>query len=147
VKALAIVVAVAYGALHMASAGARDASSGAQPVTKTSRAFQLGSGGALRVFKMRKHSGVVLLTRLTVAHGIRAYVTATIPKVSGVRVSTIPERGDPRSPCHRQGRFDVCTQSQEWCPMPAAAWHIRLVKVGGPAGLVRFDFVVGKPPS
>jgi hypothetical protein len=147
VKALAIVVVVAYSAIQLASAGARDASSAPSPATKTSRAFQLGSGGALRVFKMRKPSGVVLLTRLTVTHGIRAWVTATIPSGAGVKVSTIRERGDPHSPCRRRGRFDVCTQSQEWCPMPRATWHIRLVKVGGPAGLVRFDFVVGKPPS
>ncbi len=39
----------------------------------------------------------------------------------------------------------VCTQSVEQCPMPKSAWRVHLVKAGGPAGLVRFDFVVGKP--
>jgi len=27
--------------------------------------------------------------------------------------------------------------------MPKAVWRIHLLKTGGPAGLVRFDFVVG----
>jgi hypothetical protein len=146
VKSVAVIVVVAYSALHFATAGARDHSYDVEPATKTGRAFQFGSGGARRVFTMRQPSGVVLLTRLTVTHGIRAYITATIPTGAGVRVSSIPERGDPRSPCRRRGRFDVCTQSQEGCPMPRATWRIRLVKISGPAGLVRFDFVVGKPP-
>jgi len=31
--------------------------------------------------------------------------------------------------------------------MPQATWHVRLAKLAGPAGLVRIDFVVDKPPS
>jgi hypothetical protein len=45
------------------------------------------------------------------------------------------------------GTFDVCTQSEEWCPMPQAVWHFRLVKLSGPAGPVRFDYVVAAPPA
>ncbi len=30
--------------------------------------------------------------------------------------------------------------------MPRATWHVHLVKLDGPAGTVRFDFVVGTPP-
>lgn len=145
-KALACIVIAAYGALHLAATTARDDRYAVQPAAKTTRVFEFGSGGGRRVFKVRRPSGVVLLTRLTVTHGIRAWATATIPEVSGVRVATFPDRGDPLSPCRRRGRFDVCTQAQEWCPMPAATWRILLVKVGGPAGRVRFDFVVGKPP-
>jgi len=48
--------------------------------------------------------------------------------------------------CRRVGSFDVCTQQEEWCPMPRATWHVHLVKLDGPAGTVRFDFVVGTPP-
>ena len=145
-KPVAAVVAVAYAALHFAAPGAGDTVSLPARAPTASHVFEFGPGSARRVFAVRQPSGVVLLTRLTVRHGIRAWATATVPNVSGVRVSTIRERGDPLSPCRRRRRFDVCTQSQEWCPMPAARWRILLVKVGGPASLVRFDFVVGKPP-
>ncbi len=30
--------------------------------------------------------------------------------------------------------------------MPPATWHFRLVKLAGPAGPVRFDYVVAAPP-
>ncbi len=29
--------------------------------------------------------------------------------------------------------------------MPQATWHFRLVKLGGPAGPIRFDYVVAAP--
>jgi hypothetical protein len=107
--------------------------------------FQLEAGTASRVFTVRQPSGVVLVNRLTVTHGIRASVTATIPGVAGVRVSAGGESNDPSRPCRRRGSFDVCTQWVEWCPMPRTSWHVRLVKHGGPRGSVRFDFVVGEP--
>jgi hypothetical protein len=31
--------------------------------------------------------------------------------------------------------------------MPPATWHFRLVKLGGPPGWIRFDYVVAPPPS
>jgi hypothetical protein len=31
--------------------------------------------------------------------------------------------------------------------MPQAIWSFRLVKLAGPAGPVRFDYVVAPPPS
>jgi hypothetical protein len=31
--------------------------------------------------------------------------------------------------------------------MPKAVWRVHVLKAGGPAGLVRFDFVVGKAPT
>lgn len=51
-----------------------------------------------------------------------------------------------RSAPKRHGAFDVCTQSEEWCPMPQAVWHFHLVKLSGPAGAVRFDYLVAVPP-
>ena len=30
--------------------------------------------------------------------------------------------------------------------MPPATWHFRLVKLGGPAVLIRFDYIVAAPP-
>jgi len=38
-------------------------------------------------------------------------------------------------------------QSEEWCPTPKATWHFRLVKVAGPAGPIRFVYVVAPPPK
>jgi hypothetical protein len=114
--------------------------------TKTSHWFQLGPGHAGRVFTTRQPSGVVLLTRLTTTYGIRASVAARTPGGAGVNVVNYGNLGNP-SPCRRRGSLEVCTQSQEGCPMPKSIWRIHLLKTGGPAGVVRFDFVVGKPPQ
>jgi hypothetical protein len=137
---------VALAALVCAVGGGNAAPPKAEGQTKTSRWFQTGPGPARRVFTMRQPDGVVLLTRLTTTYGIRASAAATIPGVAGVRVLNYGKLGDP-SPCRRRGSVEVCTQSQEGCPMPKAVWRIHLLKTGGPAGLVRFDFVVGKPPQ
>jgi hypothetical protein len=110
--------------------------------TKTSVWLQTGPGRADRVFTMRQPRGVVRLTRLITTYGIRASAAATTPRGAGVRVMNYDNLGDP-SPCKRRGSLEVCTQSQEGCPMPKAVWRIHLLKTGGPAGLVRFDFVVG----
>jgi hypothetical protein len=95
---------------------------------------------------MREPAGVMLLTRITVPHGVHAYVDATIPDVGGTRFSTALERSDSALACRRAGAYEVCTQQQEWCPMPAGRWRLHLVKTSGPAGLIRVDFVVGAPP-
>lgn len=111
----------------------------------TSRTFLLGAGQAERRFLLRERSGVILLSRLTVPVGVRVYVDATIPHLAGTRFST-PRPNDPALKCVRNGESLVCTQGQEWCPMPAAVWHFHLVKQGGPAGAIRIDYVVGPPP-
>lgn len=113
----------------------------------TSRTFVLPAGAAQRRFAMREPAGVILLTRITVPHGVRAYVDATIPGAGGTRFSTALSRPDPALACRRVGASDVCTQQQEWCPMPAGRWRMQLVKTSGPAGPLRVDFVVGPPPS
>jgi hypothetical protein len=130
----------------VSAAGAADAAAPTAGRTKTSVWFQTGPGPDRRVVTMPQPRGIVLLTRLTTTYGIRASAAATIPGVAGVRVVNYGELGDP-SPCRRRGPLEVCTQSQEGCPMPRAVWRIHLLKTGGPAGLVRFDFVVGKPPA
>jgi hypothetical protein len=114
--------------------------------TRTSRWFWTEAGSARRVFTMPQPAGVVLLTRLTTTYGIKASVAATVPRLAGVRVLNYGNLGDP-SPCRRQGSLEICTQSQEGCPMPKAVWRVHVLKTGGPAGLVRFDFVVGKAPK
>lgn len=103
------------------------------------------SGPAHRSFVLRRPAGVVLLLRLTVRHGIRAWAEGEVPGLAGVRAWSWPRRGDPALSCARSGATDVCVQGEEWCPMPAAAWRFRVRKLSGPAGDIRLDFVVGRP--
>lgn len=118
----------------------------ARIVFQTTRTFRLGPGRATRTFTLQEQGGVILRNQLTVRPGVRAFVESRIPHLAGAAVWTWPSRTHP-SPCQRLGRFNVCSQDEEWCPMPQATWHFRLVKLGGPAGLVRFDYVVAPRPS
>jgi hypothetical protein len=86
-------------------------------------------------------AGVIRRLRITVPHGTRANLTGVIPGVAGVAIAT-PRTADASETCQRRGAFDVCTQAEEACPMPAATWHFRLRKFAGPAGEVRLEFVV-----
>ncbi len=113
---------------------------------QTSRTFQLGPGRAVRTFTVRERSGVILLNRLTIIRGVRIVVDARIPHLAGARVISWKGRTDPSLSCRHTGRFVACTQSEEWCPMPRATWHFKLVKPSGRAGPVRFDFLVAAPP-
>jgi hypothetical protein len=113
---------------------------------QTTRTFHLGAGRATRTFAFRERSGVILRNQLTVRHGVRAFVDARIPDVAGAKVWSRASRNDPSSSCRRDGAFDVCTQGEEWCPTPQATWHFHLVKLSGPAGPIRFDYVVAMPP-
>jgi len=113
---------------------------------RTTRTFRLGAGRATRTFTLRERSGVILRNQLTVRHGVRAFVGARIPGVADARVWSWASRNGPSSSCRRDGAFDVCTQGEEWCPMPQATWHLHLVKLSGPAGPIRFDYVVAAPP-
>jgi hypothetical protein len=120
---------------------------GASAAFQTTRTFELGAGRTTRTFTLRQRDGVILVNRLTVSHGVRAFVDARIPGLAGARVSSWMSRNDPSLVCRRRGAFDVCTQAEEWCPMPQAVWHFRLVKLSGPAGPIRFDYVVAAPPA
>ena len=114
---------------------------------QTSRTFQLGAGHAVRTFTFHERDGVILVNRLTVRHGVRARVDARIPGLAGARVTSWGGCDDPSLSCRRRGGYDVYTQQEEWCPMPAATWHVRLVKLSGPAGPIRFEYVVALPPK
>lgn len=114
---------------------------------QTTRTFELGAGRATRTFTFRERSGVILVNRLTAPHGVRALVDARFPHLAGARVTSWPSRNDPSLSCRRHGLDDVCTQSEEWCPMPQAIWHFHLVKLTGPQGPIRFDYVVAAPPA
>jgi hypothetical protein len=117
------------------------------PPLQTERTFRLAAGPGRRSFTLRERRGVILLDRVTVPRGVRLFVDAGIPGVAGARVWSWPRRDDPSLRCKRDRTAQVCTQSEEWCPMPPAVWHVRLVKLDGPAGSVRFDYVVAPPPA
>lgn len=114
---------------------------------QTTRTFELDAGRASRTFTFRERSGVIRVNRLTVDHRVRAFVDARIPHLAGARVTSWPSSSDPSLACRRHRHFDVCTQSEEWCPIPAATWHFHLVKLSGPAGPIRFDYIVAAPPA
>jgi len=101
---------------------------------------------ATRTFTFRERGGVILLNQLTARHAVRAYVVARIPHLAGAEVWSWASRDRPSASCRRHGAVDICTQGEEWCPMPPATWHFRFVKLGGPAVLIRFDYVVAAPP-
>lgn len=117
-------------------------------VFQTTRTLQLPSGRASRTFTLRERSGVIFVNRLTVRRGVRVTAYASIPHLAGVGVISWPDqRGrDASLSCRRKGLYEVCNQGEEWCPMPKATWHVRLVKLSGPAGSVRFDYLVAPPP-
>lgn len=104
--------------------------------------FRVGSAPRQFRFLASEPLGVILLLRLIVPHGTQATAIGRIPHLAGVAIST-----GRRSTCTRHGSVDVCTQPEEWCPMPAAAWQFVLRKHTGPPGQIRLDFVVGSPPS
>lgn len=114
---------------------------------ETGRTFQLPAGHASRFFTLRERSGVILVNRLTVRRGVRVTVYASIPHLAGAGVISWPDqRGrDASLACRRKGPYEICNQAEEWCPMPRATWHVRLVKLAGPAGAVRFDYLVAPP--
>jgi shikimate kinase len=119
----------------------------AAPQFRTTRTVALPAGSAVRTFELRERSGVILLNRLSVRPGMRVVVSARIPRVAGVRVASTASPATPEATCRRQQGLEICTQGEEWCPMPRATWHVRLVKLGGPAGVARFDLVIGAPPT
>lgn len=133
----AALVVVAGSCASAAVAGHRAAA--------TTRTFRVAAGRSERRFELREPGGVILLSRLTVPDGVRAYVDATIPGVAGTRFST-RRPNDPALSCVHASGATTCTQQQEWCPMPAARWRLRLVKLSGPPGVIRVDYVVGPPP-
>ncbi len=117
------------------------------PRFRTDRSFVLAAGRTTRTFTFHERSGVILVNRLTVPLGVRAVATAEILDLAGARVASWPSPADPSLSCRANGPSEVCTQGEEWCPMPNAIWQIRLTKLSGPAGRIRFDYVVAPPPS
>jgi hypothetical protein len=106
----------------------------------SSRLVRFGPGRAVARFTLHEHAGVILVSRITTPQDVQARFLARIPELAGAGASTFS------SNCRTRGSVKVCTQPEEWCPMPQAVWQVNLVKLSGPAAVVRVDFVVGTPP-
>ncbi|HWD69858.1 MAG TPA: hypothetical protein VG293_06655 [Solirubrobacteraceae bacterium] len=91
-------------------------------------------------------AGVIRLFRVVAPKGTHVTVTSAIPGIAGVTTSIPIMRDDPSATCAQRGDAVACTQGEEWCPMPAASWRIRVRKRSGPAGWIRVTFVVGALP-
>jgi hypothetical protein len=135
-------VAIAALVSLLCVAGGSNAAPTLEGQTATSRWFRLPAGPTSRTFTMRRPHGIVRLARITTTRGIQASVEATAGPLMAVSLNNDRRRDDPARTCRRNGDVEVCTQAIEGCPAPAAVWSVHLEKLGGPAGLVRFEFVI-----
>jgi hypothetical protein len=151
-SALVVAILVAAFVAHAVGGGGSPklptTPSDSSPITPVVHAvsFRSARGRAEASFTIRERSGVILLARVSARRGVRAYVDATIPGIAGVTIATVHNSRDPSLSCRLHGGMDVCTQAEQWCPMPAATWRLHVVKERGPAGPVLIDFVVGPKP-
>lgn len=65
----------------------------------------------------------------------------------GVRVTTWGAGPRQSLSCTTHDAIDVCTQLTEPCPFGAAVWRLHIVKLSGPAGLVRVKLGFGPLPA
>jgi hypothetical protein len=106
----------------------------------SSVSLRVASGPQRRTLWLTRPAGVVLVSRLIVPRGVVASLSAEIPGVAGIGVDTTNAASNI---CRHSTAVDVCTRWQAECPMPAARWRVTLDKRSGPAGFIRFVFVVG----
>lgn len=110
-------------------------------IRQHSRDIHISTSAAVKRFKLVEPAGIIQLFRVTVLQGTRVTVTASIPHLASVAMSA-PRGSIPPQACTHRGRSDICTQSEEACPMPAATWHVQLRKLAGPPGEIRVELVV-----
>ena len=110
-------------------------------IRRHSREIHLSNSTAVKQFNLVEPAGNIQLFRVTVPRGTRVTLTASIPHLAGIAMSA-PQSSMPSQSCRQRGRTDVCTQSEEACPMPAATWHMRLRKLAGPPGEIRVQLVI-----
>jgi hypothetical protein len=111
-----------------------------------SATLHFGAGRQRWAFWMHEPQGVILLYRIQVAAGTRVRATSQLPRLT-VPLLIATSRVGPSSSCHGRAARITCTVREEWCPMPAGTWQIRLHKLAGPAGAVTIWFRVGTPPA
>jgi hypothetical protein len=82
---------------------------------QTTRTFELDASRAARTFTFRERSGVILVNRLTVPHGVRAFVDARIPHLAGARESHAGRAATTRG-VRKLGRMDCRGILNPWRP-------------------------------
>ena len=96
--------------------------------SSTTRTIDLIRGEQTVRFQLRRRAGVVLRFRLTLPAGTQARLTGRISGVAGVAMST--SSADCRSTVGKT----ICTQSVEWCPLPAGTWRFQTPDTGWAGG-------------
>jgi hypothetical protein len=103
-----------------------------------------GTGRHVRSFTLREPAGVIVRYRISAPAGVTVLAWAQVPHLTApLEIRTVP--AGPSSSCARRGSRVVCTQAEEWCPMPRRTWHFRVLKLTGRAGNVVVRFKVGRP--
>ena len=98
--------------------------------------FPLPRGRAEASFSVNEPGGLIVLAQISVPTGARAFMNATTVE-GAVRVTTWGAGPGQSLTCTAHAGTDVCTQLMEQCPFGAAVWRLHVVKLSGPAGLVR----------
>jgi hypothetical protein len=124
-----------------ATAGAAQGA-GADRSSDAGVVIRMPRGPARTRIEIPERGGVIRLFRVQAPAGSRVRVTSVIPGVAGISTSIPAAPDDPAETCTRDSGALVCTQAEEWCPMPAATWLLRVRKLSGPAGRIRIAFVV-----
>jgi hypothetical protein len=109
------------------------------PVT---RILSLPAGHAHARFRFVAEVGVAFRdVRLVVPHGADVDMFARdVNKQMGVDVST-RFRDEPVSRCVRAGRYDICDQQQQACPILNANWIAAVTKRSAAPARIRVVFV------
>lgn len=116
----------------------------AAPGDRYSVTVHFAAGSHTEALRLKEPAGVILLYRLRASRGIAVRAFTQLPRLTvPLAIATAPT--GPSSACVSRRRGVVCTVGEEWCPMPAAVWHVRLLKRGA-AGVVTVTFHVGTPP-
>jgi hypothetical protein len=107
---------------------------------------RLGAGRDSAACTIHRQHGEFVLYRIRAPRGARVRATTQIP---GLTTQLLITTGRPSAvgACQTTRSFVTCSTGEEGCPMPAAAWHVRVWKLAGPAGNVTIWFRVGKPPA
>jgi hypothetical protein len=105
----------------------------------------LGAGRQALSFRLHEPAGVILLYRLTTPKGTSVRGSAQLPGTT-VPLWIATDSSQAARSCKSSGTRIVCTQGEEWCPMPEGIWRFRIEKLAGPAGDVTLRFRVGEPP-
>jgi hypothetical protein len=105
-----------------------------------------GGGRQVGSFRMREPAGVILRYRISAPAGARVRGWAQVPHLTAPLEIHTASTG-PRSACVDRRSRVVCTQGEEWCPMPRRTWNFRVLKLTGRAGNVVVWFRVGRSPN